>query len=63
MRLPPLRIENHLKELSERIYSTKKRFQEGKLDLEEYFQQRCGLEGLYREEADGLLRRRVLRKR
>lgn len=63
MRPPPLRIEDDLKDISEKIFGAKKSFQEGVLCLEEYFQQRCGLEAVYRVEAEGLLRRRVLRRR
>ncbi|MEM0481637.1 MAG: hypothetical protein QXM16_01960 [Nitrososphaerota archaeon] len=62
MRLPPIRIENHLKDLSEKICSLKKGFQEKELELEEYFRLRCGLEAVYREEVEGLLRRKVLRR-
>ncbi len=62
MRPPPLRVENQLKDLSERICSAKKGFQEGELELEEYFHLRFGLESVYRDEAEGLLRRRVLRR-
>jgi hypothetical protein len=62
LRLPPLRIENHLRELSERIWSAKKEFQDGVLGLEDYLRLRCGLETEYRKEAEVLLRRTVLRR-